>query len=124
MDINAVSNPALTAAAMQGTSAPSQAASAQAASSRTVKTPDPGADAQTNSPSLEQITKALDEVRAVVQPVAQSLRFTMDQDSGRTIIKVMDTETNDVIRQIPSEEILAMSRAIDKLRGMLVKQIV
>jgi flagellar protein FlaG len=122
MNIHTVSNPALSAAAMQGASAPGQAASAQAASSRTVKAPDPGAGAQANSPSLDQIAKALDEVRAVVQPVAQSLQFTMDQDSGRTIIKVMDTETNDVIRQIPSEEILTMSRAIDKLRGMLVKQ--
>jgi flagellar protein FlaG len=117
MNITAVSNPAVTAAATQGSSAASQAAS-----SRTVKTQDSGANAPTNAPTLDQITKALDEVRAVVQPVAQSLRFTMDLDSGRTIIKVMDTETNDVIRQIPSEEILAMSRAIDKLRGLLVKQ--
>lgn len=122
MNINAVSNPALTAAAMQGASASGQAASAQAASSRPVATQDPGANAQANSPSLDQITKALDEVRAVVQPVAQSLQFSLDQDSGRTVIKVVDTDTNDVIRQIPSEEVLAMSRAIDKLRGMLVKQ--
>lgn len=121
MNINGVSNPAMTAAAMQGSSATSHAASAQSASSRPVNPQDP-ANAQTNSPSLDQITKALDEVRAVVQPVAQSLQFSLDQDSGRTVIKVVDTDTNDVIRQIPSEEVLAMSRAIDKLRGMLVKQ--
>ncbi|NMG76393.1 flagellar protein FlaG [Aromatoleum diolicum] len=74
------------------------------------------------TPGNEEILKALDEVREAVKPVAQSLHFSLDQDTGRTVIKVMDTETNEMIRQIPSEDILKIAQAIDKLQGLLIKQ--
>jgi flagellar protein FlaG len=38
------------------------------------------------------------------------------------VVKVVDTETDQVIRQIPSEEMLAIARNIDRLQGLLVKQ--
>lgn len=81
-------------------------------------------DVQTAAAPLsgEDILKALDEVREAVKPVAQSLHFSLDKDSGRTVIKVMDTETNEMIRQIPSEDILKIAQAIDKLQGLLIKQ--
>jgi flagellar protein FlaG len=62
------------------------------------------------------------EVSEAVKPVAQSLQFTMEKDLGRTVVKVMDTETKEVIRQIPSEEILAIAKALNKLQGLLVEQ--
>lgn len=82
------------------------------------------ADVQAASaaPSSEDVLKALDEVREAVKPVAQSLHFSLDQDTGRTVVKVMDTETNEMIRQIPSEDILKIAKAIDKLQGLLIKQ--
>ncbi len=70
----------------------------------------------------EQIESALEEVRAAVQPVARSLLFSLDDESGRTVIKVVDSVTNEMIRQIPSEEILAIARAVDKLQGLLIEQ--
>lgn len=82
------------------------------------------ADVQTAAatPSSDDIIRALDEVREAVKPVAQSLHFSLDQDTGRTVVKVMDTETNEMIRQIPSEDILKIAQAIDKLQGLLIKQ--
>ncbi len=74
------------------------------------------------APSSDDVLKALDEVRDAVKPVAQSLHFSLDQDTGRTVIKVMDMETNEMIRQIPSEDILKIAQAIDKLQGLLIKQ--
>jgi len=50
------------------------------------------------------------------------LRFSMDEDSGKLIVRVVDTATKEVIRQIPSEESLAISQSIEKLQGLLVKQ--
>ncbi|NMG32176.1 flagellar protein FlaG [Aromatoleum evansii] len=85
---------------------------AQAADVQTAATP----------PSSDDIIRALDEVREAVKPVAQSLHFSLDQDTGRTVVKVMDTETNEMIRQIPSEDILKIAQAIDKLQGLLIKQ--
>lgn len=74
------------------------------------------------APSNEDVLKALDEVREAVKPVAQSLHFSLDKDTGQTVVKVMDTETNEMIRQIPSEDILKIAKAIDKLQGLLIKQ--
>lgn len=74
------------------------------------------------APSNEDVLKALDEVREAVKPVAQSLHFSLDKDTGRTVVKVMDMETNEMIRQIPSEDILKIAKAIDKLQGLLIKQ--
>lgn len=76
--------------------------------------------ARTSTP--DQIDQALDEVRKAIAPVARDLRFSVDDDTGRTIIKVIDSSTDEVIKQIPSEEILAIAKAIDKLQGLLVRQ--
>lgn len=78
--------------------------------------------ASATAPSSEDVLKALEEVRQAVKPVAQSLHFSLDKDTGRTVVKVMDTETNEMIRQIPSEDILKIAKAIDKLQGLLIKQ--
>ena len=73
-------------------------------------------------PPLAQIQQALDEVREVIAPVAQNLLFSIDEDTGRTVVRVVDAETDEVIRQMPSEEILTISKALDKLQGLLIKQ--
>ena len=73
-------------------------------------------------PSAEQINQALDEVREALKPVAQNLLFSLDSDTGKTVIKIVDASTDEVIKQIPSEEIPAISKALGKLQGLLVKQ--
>ena len=79
-------------------------------------------DQNPRTPDIGEVQKALEEVEKAVAPMAQSLQFSLDKDSGRTVVKVMDTDTNEVIRQIPSEEVLAISKAVDKLKGLLIKQ--
>ncbi|MFT3757621.1 flagellar protein FlaG [Thauera sp.] len=82
----------------------------------------PVTTAAVQQPSAQQITQAVDEMRAAIAPVAQNLQFSIDQDIGRTIVKVVDASTDEVIRQIPSEEIVAIAKAMDKLQGLLIKQ--
>lgn len=79
-------------------------------------------DRAQRTPDIGEVQKALEEVEKAVAPMAQSLQFSLDKDSGKTVVKVMDTDTNEVIRQIPSEEVLAISKAVDKLKGLLLKQ--
>ncbi len=70
----------------------------------------------------QQLERALENIRRVVEPVAHNLQFTVDEDTGRTVVKVMDGATDQVIRQIPSEEILSIAKALDKLSGLLLEQ--
>ncbi|NMF99666.1 flagellar protein FlaG [Aromatoleum toluolicum] len=76
----------------------------------------------TNTTDSAQINQALEEVRKAISPVAQDLRFSIDDDTGRTVVKIIDSSTDEVIKQIPSEEVLAIAKALDKLRGLLVRQ--
>jgi flagellar protein FlaG len=67
------------------------------------------------------VQKALDEVNHAVQKVAPGLEFSVDQQSGSTIVKVVDSQTKEILRQIPGEEVLRIARALDKMRGHLVQ---
>jgi len=81
---------------------------------------------QQTEPSDGQQRKALNEavsrIQDYVQNLQRELQFTVDEKSGRTIITVIDSETDMVIRQIPPEEILALSECIQGgPEGVLLK---
>jgi len=79
---------------------------------------------ETRSSSREESEKAVREAVDNIQKfVAQSTRditFSIDQDAG-FMVKVIDRTSQDVIRQIPSEEVVAIARALDKLQGLFVR---
>ena len=71
--------------------------------------------------SREEIEQTVSEIGDFVQTIQRNLQFTVDDDSGETIIKVTDKETDDVIRQIPSEEVLQLQQYIKDASGILFK---
>lgn len=75
-----------------------------------------------SQPSAEQLNQAVKQIQDVIKQTANSLQFSIDKDSGMTVVKVVDTESKKIIRQIPSEEVMAIAKALDKLQGLLVKQ--
>jgi flagellar protein FlaG len=76
-------------------------------------------NAKVDNAALEE---AIKKINAFISPTSSSVQFSVDQDSNRTVVKVVDTETKKVIRQFPDEDVLAMSRALDKLQGLMIKQ--
>ena len=68
------------------------------------------------------VAAAVQSANAYVQSVSSSLQFSLDQDSGRTVVKMVDTETAEVLRQFPSEEMLAISKSIDRMQGLLINR--
>lgn len=78
------------------------------------------AEQQATAPQLqgvvEQINKALKQAN-------KNLEFSIDMESKKQMVKLIDTETGDVIRQFPSEEAVALSKAIQQMQqGLLLKQ--
>ena len=130
MSIQSIGNASMSMQAMSAAPArDAQAARNQTESAASVETRPENVQQNANTqeqaqrvPSAGELQKALEEVEKAVAPMAQSLQFSLDKDSGKTVVKVMDTDTNEVIRQIPSEEVLAISKAVDKLKGLLIKQ--
>lgn len=69
--------------------------------------------------SAEQVKQAVQKIQGTVNNLAQNLQFSIDEDTGKTIIKVMDVHTEEVIRQIPTEEAVKIARTLDKVQGLL-----
>ncbi|AWB67800.1 flagellar biosynthesis protein FlaG [Saccharobesus litoralis] len=74
---------------------------------------------QSNADNLdiESIESALADVSAFVQTKNQDLSFSFDDETNRSIIKVTDAGSGEVIRQIPSEEVLKLSERIKSLQS-------
>ena len=69
---------------------------------------------------IEQIVK---ELKQLVDPiVSNGLDFSIDDSTGKSIVRITDGETGELIRQIPSEEILAIAQSLDKMQGLLLRQ--
>jgi flagellar protein FlaG len=69
-----------------------------------------------------EVRQAVSEINDIVQSVQRDLSFNMDEDSGKTVIKVVDTESGELIRQIPSEEVLAIASQLREFQEDAVSQ--
>ncbi|WP_412479207.1 flagellar protein FlaG [Azonexus sp. IMCC34839] len=72
--------------------------------------------------AAESLRNATERINAFVQPVSSDITFSIDEETGSTVVKVIDRETKDILRQIPSEEILSIAKALDRLQGLLIRQ--
>lgn len=60
----------------------------------------------------DKIQASVTRLNEYVQNYHRELQFNVDEQSGRTVIKVVDAETDEVIRQIPAEEMLVLAQQL------------
>lgn len=70
----------------------------------------------------QELQEAVDGMNDFVSSLSNTLNFSIDKETGRTVVKVIDRATDEVIKQIPAEEMLAIAKVIDKLKGLLIQQ--
>src|SRR5262245_16619462 len=63
-------------------------------------------------PSAEMLKAAAEQIDSYLKSSGRELDFQVDADSGQMVVRVRDSATGDVIRQIPGEEALRMARAL------------
>jgi flagellar protein FlaG len=73
-------------------------------------------------PSREQLNKAVSALNQSSQIKTQGIEFSIDEDSQRTVVKVIDQETKEVLRQIPTKEALELAKTFDSAKGSLISQ--
>lgn len=73
---------------------------------------------------MKDLAKAMDDLQSYVDKLGRDLAFGMDPQLDRTIITVRDTNTHQLVRQIPSEEVVSIARQIqeslDEIRAGLL----
>lgn len=67
-----------------------------------------------------EVQRATDTINRFMASSSRSLTFSVDEDSGKVVVKLIDPATKAVIRQFPSEEAIAISLSLDKLQGLLL----
>lgn len=77
---------------------------------------------QKTEPSHDQLQQAVEQMRQAIQARNNNLQFSVDKETGKTVVRVVDAQNGETIRQIPSEEALALSKSLDKLQGLLLSQ--
>ncbi len=69
-----------------------------------------------------EINEAVTRINEIVQSIQRDLSFNLDEDSGQTVIRVIDSESGELIRQIPSEEALAIAHRLRDLQNNTVSR--
>ena len=67
------------------------------------------------------VEQVVEELNQVIQFTHRSLQFSVDKGSGKTVIKVVDKETDKVIREIPPEESVKLAERISENMSAFLK---
>lgn len=81
-------------------------------------------DAQASAakePEKQQVTDAVEKLSKFVSNIRTEISFSVDDTSGTRVVKVIDKQSDEVLRQIPSEEAIQLAQALDKLQGLFVR---
>ena len=77
-------------------------------------------DAPSAKTSPTQLDTALQQVNDKLKVLGTDLHFEVDKDSALTLVKVVDRDSGEVLRQIPSEAAVRIARSLDQIVGHLV----
>lgn len=68
------------------------------------------------------LEEAVDGANKFFQSLRRTLQFNLNNDYGRLLVQIKDSDSGDLIRQIPSESMLDLARRLDELSGLLFKE--
>ncbi|WP_025563174.1 MULTISPECIES: flagellar protein FlaG [unclassified Psychromonas] len=69
--------------------------------------------------TADEISETVEEMNSFLQEMKRNLSFSVDEDLGKNVITVKDTENDEVIRQIPSEDLMVLRKKMDDVAGIL-----
>ena len=82
----------------------------------------PKAPAAAATVTREAVAAAVESANRYLGTIGQSLRFQIDEDTGKTVVRIVDEESGEVLRQFPSDEMLAVARALERASAALLDE--
>ena len=70
----------------------------------------------------EVVEKAAAQIQNFVKEMGRNLSFSIDETTGYNVVRVINPETSEVIRQLPSEELLKIAKSMEQLNSVLINQ--
>jgi len=75
-----------------------------------------------SQPTREVVAKAAADIQQFVQSMGRNLSFSVDESTGYHVVRVVNPNTGELVRQLPSEELLKIARDFQRLNNVLVSQ--
>ena len=82
----------------------------------------PSSIESTSQPTRDVVAKAAADLQNFVQSMGRNLSFSVDEATGYHVVRVVNPSTGELVRQLPSEELLKISRDFQRLNNALVSQ--
>lgn len=80
------------------------------------------ADHTLGVPSREEVEKMVQELQTSTETIHKRLRFTMNQDLDRIVVKVVDARTDTVIKELPPESLQRVQARLREAIGLLLDE--
>ena len=75
---------------------------------------------RSNQSGDKELACAIEQVQVMMDLRSRSVEFTTDESSGTRVVKVVDSASGDVIRQMPAEELLSFMRNLTRMHGAFI----
>ena len=82
----------------------------------------PAASGVASAPAPVDLSKAVEQIQGYLRDSGKNLSVSFDDSADRYVTKVVSSDTGEVVRTIPSEEVLEVARAINEKLGGLINQ--
>lgn len=82
----------------------------------------PSAVNEVTQPTREVVAKAAEQIQSFVQSMGRNLSFSVDSTTGYHIVRVTNPQTGEVVRQLPTEELIRIAQSFEQLNAALVHQ--
>lgn len=74
--------------------------------------------------TVQEAAETLEALNSVMQQMQRGISFQMDEKSGRSIIQVIDRDSGDVIKQMPSQDLLKLINHMQEMQSLLFDETV
>lgn len=122
MDINIASSPSMLHSKVDLAQTPLKASAPDAELKRNTAIEQAAEqDVTKNEQNPSKLAQVATELSDMMSMMRKGLAFKVDENSGQAVVTVLDRDTGDVIRQMPSEEALALAEKLSEVTGLLMK---
>lgn len=74
------------------------------------------------SAEAEEVKQAVEDMERMTKLLSRKLEFAMDESGDRAIMRIVDEETKEILRQVPTQEALEIAKAMARIHDMLLVQ--
>lgn len=78
------------------------------------------AELKSGNVNADELKRSVNTINQYLKSFNNTIQFSIDKDSGQVIVKLVDTETQAVLKQTPTKEALAMAQALEKAQGLFI----